>query len=263
MAKEKKQPRPTFTKVKEFNKPLGTMATAIKTLSHPLRSHGSERHDDDNDIVVIRQCGDTPVQTYPLVERDSAAGNDGGSCGRDSTDDGGCSPEALPLEPAAVGLRGLERPPERRESRPRPVRQCWSETSTCEGCAPPEEDGLEAERPSNPTPLSAMNLAREREQQQWQRQQQARCSGLADQNLPLQLAHSSHAHLRGTSERCPSSSADAAQLVDLEAVEPAHGQHRVSLGVLWYGNGTGIDTHDITARAHLNVVGLMLSLRTG
>ena len=223
---QKKQPKPTYTKVKEFNKPLGTVATAIKTLSHPLRSHGpAAEKPDDSDIVVIRQCGDTPVQTYPLVEEGRpapAAGNDSGSC----------SPEEPSLDPEAEKLRALKRPPERRESRPRAVRQCWSETSTCEGCAPHEEDGLDAERPSNPTPLSARNLAREQQQreQQQREQQQVGCSGLADQS-PLQPAHSGHAHLRETFGRRSSGSANAAQLVDLEAVEVAYGppvQHRVS-----------------------------------
>lgn len=224
----KKQPKPTYTKVKEFNKPLGTVATAIKTLGHPLRSRAPVQP-DDADIVVIRQHGEgAPIQTYPLVEGHpaSAAGSN----------DRSCSPGELSLDPETERLRAVERPPERREARPRVVmRECWSETSTNEGHATPDDE-FEVERPSNPTPLSVRNLMRD--------QQQPCCSGFADPSS-FQLAHSSHAHFSSShahlnsshahlgenvEQRC-SGSVSMTQLVDIEGVEFDYGspvQHRVS-----------------------------------
>ena len=61
---KKKQPKPTYTKVKVLNKPRGPIATAIKTLKHPLKStHASK----DTDVIVTRVYGGEKCTTNDSV----------------------------------------------------------------------------------------------------------------------------------------------------------------------------------------------------
>ena len=151
--KKAKKPKITFTKVKQFNKPKGPWATAMKTLKHPLSSHAP-----DQDVVVIRQYGYASPSSKHFRPAESESSTMNLTCFlvRPWIN----SSMSMPGQTSVTADEDEAAPPlpvdsSGDESRPS-VRVCWSEHTQLRDVSADmrsEVATTEMERPSNPTPL--------------------------------------------------------------------------------------------------------------